>query len=69
MYMYIVLQSSIAFNCCREINESNLLLKEKIESLNAKLERSEQRNREMVMVEVENEVSRVTVSHQNLQKQ
>ena len=49
-------QQQPIFLCCREINESNLLLKEKTESLHGKLERSEQRNREMARLEIENEV-------------
>lgn len=40
----------------REINESNLLLKEKADSLQAKLLRAEQKITELTRVEIENEV-------------
>lgn len=40
----------------RETNESNLLLKEKAESLQNKLQRADQRITELTRVEIENEV-------------
>ena len=40
----------------RETNESNLLLKEKADSLQGKLQRTEQRITELTRVEIENEV-------------
>ena len=40
----------------RETNESNLLLKEKADSLQGKLQRAEQRITELTRVEIENEV-------------
>ena len=42
-----------------ETNESNLLLKEKADSLQAKLVRAEQRVTELTRVEIENEVSEI----------
>jgi len=43
----------------RETNESNLLLKEKADSLQGKLVRAEQRITELTRVEIENEVSEI----------
>lgn len=40
----------------RETNESNLLLKEKADNLQGKLQRAEQRVTELMRVEIENEV-------------
>lgn len=47
------------FFILRETNESNLLLKEKADSLQGKLVRAEQRVTELTRVEIENEVSEI----------
>ena len=40
----------------RETNENNLLLKEQMESMRTKLQRAEQRIKDMTIMEIENEV-------------
>ena len=54
------LNQTICFLCLlafdRETNESNLLLKEKADNLQGKLQRAEQRVTELMRVEIENEV-------------
>ena len=51
--------SNSNFFIFRETNESNLLLKEKADSLQAKLVRAEQRVTELTRVEIENDVSEI----------
>lgn len=46
----------------RETNESNLLLKEKADNLQGKLQRAEQRVTELMRVEIENEVCKCVFS-------
>ncbi|KAJ7371146.1 Mitotic spindle assembly checkpoint protein MAD1 [Desmophyllum pertusum] len=63
----MVMQTQLA----KETNESNLLLKEKADSLQGKLQRAEQRITELTRVEIENEVHRQPSLHKmlaNLQK-
>lgn len=41
----------------RETNENNLLLKEQMESMKGKLQRAEQRVKDLTIMEIENEVN------------